>query len=296
MKATSTVTDPGTFLALEDLEMIGRGLADAVWLGRHGSIIKGSGVEFQTHREYQQGDDLRRINWSVYGRQRKLYLKESRQESQRPLYLILDGSASMKVSHGQHSKATYAARLAAGAAFVSVRQGDAPSLTLLEKGNIGQALPPRTGGGHLSAICTTLARWDCHDGPGDTLKGLGKARDLCRSRGFVLYLSDFLEDEEGQLKILNEVRAQGHDVLAVQILDPFEADLPESGDFEFIDSESGERIKTSVESERADYKKRVDEWRQGLAQICGQSGILWESVTTDEAMVPVLRRLLSRAT
>jgi len=292
MKQTSTVTDPETFLPLEDLEMIGRGLADAVWLGRHGSIIKGSGVEFQTHREYEEGDDLRRINWSVYGRQRKLYIKESRQESQRPLYLILDGSASMTVSHGQHSKAAYAARLAAGAAFVSVRQGDAPSLTLLEKGKIGLALPPRCGGNNLAAICTNLGRWTCHDGPGDTLKGLTRARDLCRSRGFVLYLSDFLEDEDDQLKILNEVRAQGHDVLAIQILDPFEVDLPETGDFEFIDSETGERIKTSVESERSEYRKRVNDWRQGLAQTCGLSGIRWASVTTNEAMVPVLRQLL----
>lgn len=94
MKPAPTVTDPETFLALEDLEMIGRGLADAVWPGRHGSIIKGSGVEFQTHREYQEGDDLRHINWSAYGRQRNLYIKKSRQESLRPLYLILDGSAS----------------------------------------------------------------------------------------------------------------------------------------------------------------------------------------------------------
>jgi len=202
----------------------------------------------------------------------------------------------MKVSHGQHSKAAYTARLAAGAAFVSVRQGDAPSLTLLEKGTIGQALPPRTGGGHLSAICTTLARWHCHDGPGDTLKGLAKARDLCRSRGFVLYLSDFLEDEDEQLKILNEVRSQGHDVLAIQILDPFEVELPETGDFEFIDSESGQRVKTSVESERVDYKKRVDDWRQSLTKTCAQSGIRWESITTAEAMVPVLRRILSRST
>ena len=294
MKQANTLTDPETFLALEDLEMIGRGLADAVWLGRHGSTIKGTGVEFQTHREYEEGDDLRRINWSVYGRQRKLYIKESRQESRRPLYVILDGSASMKINHGPHSKADYAARFAAGAAFVSVRQGDAPSLTLLEKGAIGQALPARSGGNHLSAICATLAQWDCHDGPGDTLNGLASARDLCRSRGFILYISDFLEDEEEQLKILNETRAQGHDVLAVQILDPMEVELPESGDFEFVDSESGARVKTSVEQEHALYKKRVDDWRKGLAKICNESGIRWESISTAEPMVPVLRRLLAR--
>ena len=79
--------DPDVFLEIDDLELVGRGLAEAVWLGRHGGVRTGPGVEFHSHRAYQPGDDLRRINWALYARQRRLHVRESRQESRRPVQI-----------------------------------------------------------------------------------------------------------------------------------------------------------------------------------------------------------------
>ncbi len=94
------MTDPEVFLAVDDLELVGRGLAESVWHGRHGALRSGSGTEFHRHRGYLAGDDLRRVNWALYARHRKLYTKESRLEARRPLHLLVDATGSMATAHG----------------------------------------------------------------------------------------------------------------------------------------------------------------------------------------------------
>lgn len=292
MTATPPAADPDLFLALDDLELAGRGLADAVWLGRHAGVRQGGGIEFHGHRPYEAGDDLRRINWSLYGRQRRLFTKESRQESRRPVHLIIDASASMGVAHGPHPKLRYAARAAAGIAFVASGQGDAPALCLLAGGGVSTALPARSGTAHLSAICATLSKAQPAAGSGGIAAALRKAASLCRSRGFVIFASDFFDDDPDLVGTLSQFRAQGHDVLALQILDPVEARLPESGDFEFIDAESGERLRTESEVVRDAHAAAVDAWRGAIQRACHDAGIRWQSATTADPLVPILRQWL----
>jgi uncharacterized protein (DUF58 family) len=278
--------DPEVYLAAGDLELVGRGLADALVHGRHRGLLRGHGVEFHSHRAYEPGDDLRRLNWQLYARQRKLFTKESRRELQRPVYLILDVTGSMAVAHGGWSKYAYAARVAAGLAHLACHQGDNPALLLLGDG-IESALPPRSGSTHVRALWAELAR----AGPGlgrDLAGAFTAARELLRRRGFVIVLSDFLDKEDMLLDEMALLRQQGHEVLAMQVLDPLEAAIPQTGDFDFIDPESGERVRVSAENHWQTYAAATAAWRAGLATRCAQEGVVWGSATTADPMLAMM--------
>lgn len=279
--------DPEVFLGTEDLELAGRGIADAVWLGRHRGVRRGAGIEFHSHRPYVISDDLRRINWSIYARHRRLVTRESRQESLRPVHLLVDASGSMSVSHGPWPKYRYAACVAAGLAHLAAGQGDAPALGLLSS-NLLEGLPPRTGLRHAMAICATLAAHRA-GGRGDLSLAMNEVRAICRQRGFVVLISDFFDKEDVLVSELSQLRAQGHDVMALQILDPVEAELPKSGDIDFLDSETGERLRASVEEVRAAHAEAVAKWRSRLRTQAMAAGLRWESVTTAAPIIPLLR-------
>jgi uncharacterized protein (DUF58 family) len=285
--------DPEIYLAAGDLELVGRGLADALVHGRHRGLLRGHGVEFHSHRAYEPGDDLRRLNWQLYARQRKLFTKESRRELQRPVYLMLDVTGSMAVAHGGWSKYAYAARVAAGLAQLACHQGDNPALILLGNG-IESALPPRSGSTHVQTLWTELAR----AGPGragDFAGALVMARELLKRRGFVIVLSDFLDREDFTLDELALLRQQGHEVLALQVLDPLEVAIPKTGDFDFIDPESGERIRVSAENHWQQYETAAAAWRAQLATRCAAEGIVWGSATTADPMLAVMAAWLDAA-
>jgi uncharacterized protein (DUF58 family) len=281
------VEDPEVFLAIDDLDLVGRGLADAVWHGQHQSLLRGPGVEFHSHRSYQAGDDLRRVNWALLARHHRLYTRESRAESRRPVYLLLDTSASMSIHHGPSSKLHYGKRALAGAAHLARRQGDAPALRLSAE----LVLPPRSSADHVSGICAMLAHASAM-GATNMADELRAGRSLCRQRGFILVISDFLDHEEQTLAELSTYRAQGHDVFALQVLDPMEVALPEGGDFDFIEPENNTRLRTAAEPIRVAYTRRVAEWRSSLRHQAESHGIRWHSTTTNESLVSALRTWL----
>ncbi len=283
-----TLDDPEIFLAIDDLDLAGRGLADAVWHGQHPSLMRGPGVEFHSHRQYQPGDDLRRVNWSLFARHRRLFTRESRAESRRPVYLMLDASASMSIQHGPWSKHHYAMRVLAGAAHLARRQGDAPALHIAN----GATHPPRSSADHVSGICAALAQSSA-EGPINMATDLQQSQSFCRQRGFLLFISDFLDNEDATLAELANYRAQGHDVFALQVLDPMEVELPSSGDFDFIEPESNTRLRTAVEPVRSAYSRRVADWRVSLRRRAESNDIRWHSITTEESLVATLRDWLA---
>lgn len=276
--------DPEVFLAIDDLDLVGRGLADAVWHGQHQSHKRGPGVEFHSHRPYQSGDDLRRVSWSLFARHKRLYTRESRAESRRPVYLLLDASASMSIEHGPSSKLHYARRVLAGAAHLARRQGDAPALRI----SSGVALPARSSADHVSGLCAALVQVAA-SGSTDLAADLREAGRFCRQRGFIVFVSDFLDKEHATLAELATYRAKGHDVFALQVLDPMEVELPGGGDFDFIEPETNTRLRTAVEPIRKSYARRVADWRANLRREAESHGIRWHSTTTNESLVSTLR-------
>lgn len=286
----ASLMDPEVFLAVDDLELVGRGLAESVWQGRHGAVRSGSGTEFHRHRAYLPGDDLRRLNWALYARHRKLYTKESRLEARRTLYLLVDATGSMATSHGPWSKFHYAVRVAAGLAWLAGGQGDPVALAMLRRGLV-EVVPGGSGLRHFAGICATMAATGAKE-EGDFDKISEELGMFCRQPGFIVLISDFFDREDHLLDQMAILRARGHDVMAMQLLDPAEVELPEKGDYEFIDLENGGRLKTSVEDLRKRHSLAVADWRKNLRENALASGIRWASATTAGPMGILLREWL----
>ncbi len=290
--AWDQLEDPGLFLAMEDLSMAARGIVEGALQGLHRSPFRGYGAEFDTHREYQPGDDLRYLNWNLYASHGKLYTKQFRTETNLNLYLLIDGTGSMGTKHGPAPKFRYAARAAAALALLTRRTRDAAGLFLLQNG-VTSAVPPKARPGQFEDILAALENAS-PSGVGDIGAAMEEVMVMTRRRGVVVVFSDFFDEQETLLGGLRALREQGHDVLAFQLLDPWEVALPERGDFEFADLETGSTLKTSAPDIRDAYAKAVSDWRDHLRGECEGAGIDWTSMTTTEPLAEVLIQFLLR--
>jgi uncharacterized protein (DUF58 family) len=291
--AWDRLEDPGLFLAIEDLSLAARGIVEGALQGVHRSLFRGYGAEFDSHREYQAGDDLRYLDWNLYARHGRFFTKQFQADTNLNLYLLLDATASMGMQRGPVSKFRYAARAAAALALLTRRSRDAAGLYLLRSG-IADALPPRSRPGQFDDIVAMLES-TVPGGAAEVGKSLDAVIDTCRRKGIVVLFSDFLDQEETLMRGLRILRQQGHHVIAVQTLDPWECALPETGDFEFTDLETGEFVRTGTPDIRDSYARAVAEWRAHLARECEIAGIQWVSASTSDPLISVVTRCLAEA-
>jgi uncharacterized protein (DUF58 family) len=280
--------DPGLFLAIEDLSLAARGIVEGALQGLHRSRFRGHGAEFDSHREYQGGDDLRYLDWNLYARHGRFFTKQFQADTNLHLYLLLDATGSMGMKRGAVSKFRYAARAAAALALLARSTRDAAGLYLLRAG-IAEALPPRSRRGQFDDIVALLES-TLPGGSADVGAALEAVIDTCRRRGMAVIFSDFLDQEETLLRGMRILRHQGHEVIAVQTLDPWECALPETGDFEFEDLETGQTLKTGAQDIRDSYARAVADWREHLAHECRTAGVHWVSAITSEPLIPVVTR------
>jgi len=285
--------DPALFLALDDLALAARGIVEGALQGLHRSPFRGYGAEFDSHREYQAGDDLRYLDWNLYARHGTLFTKQFRADTNLNLYLLLDATGSMGTRRGPASKYRYAARAAAALALLTRRTRDAAGLFILQHG-IAQALPPRSRPGQFDDILALLES-TVPSGAADISSAMDTAVEMCRRRGIVAVFSDYFDTEEPLMRGLRTLRQQGHEVIAFQTLDPWECALPETGDFEFADLESGQTLKTSAPDIRDGYARAVAAWRENLRRQCEAAGIDWVSVTTADPLADVITEYLLRS-
>ena len=288
--AWDRLEDPALFLALEDLELAAHGIVEGALQGLHRSPFRGHGAEFDSHREYQSGDDLRYLDWNLFARHGRFFTKQFRADTNLNLYLLLDATASMGTHRGPATKFRYAARAAAALALLTRRTHDAAGVFLLQSG-IARALPPRTRRGHFQDILALLES-AAPSGAADLGAAMDAILDTCRQRGIVVVFSDFFDTEEPLLRGLRALRQQGHEVIAFQTLDPWECTLPETGDFEFADLETGPTLKTSAPEIREAYARAVAAWREDLRRQCAAAGLDWVSALTTDPLANVLTRYL----
>ena len=282
------LADPALFLAIDDLELATRSLVDSVLAGAHRSERLGPGAEFAQHRDYQPGDDLRHINWRLFSRTRRLYVREFRAETSMPVHVVVDASASMRIGQ-PHAKLRYATRIAAALAHLALRGRDAVGLRIAQGGAL-DVLPARATFTQFGDI---LAKLDTQtaDGAGDLATAMDELCETCRQRGTIFILSDFADDESALLTGLSTLREIGHEVSAIQILAPAEESLPANGDFEFIDPESGQHTRAAADMVRDRYAGAVREWRRRLSEGCDAAGVRWMSITTAAPLEPLLREI-----
>jgi uncharacterized protein (DUF58 family) len=287
-----TTDDPELFLATSDLELVARAVVEGALAGLHRSPWIGSSVEFESHRDYQRGDDLRTVNWNLWGRHNRLFVKQYRADTNLNLYLLLDCSGSMATANGKASKWAYATRITAALAMLAYRSHDATSL-LLMRDHIVDFVPPKTGLTHFHDVVTALDRAN-PEGVGNLSAALGQAPDFCRRRGVVIVVSDFFDDADDLISRVNDLRAWGHDVVVIQVMDEWEYELPETGHYRVRDLETGVEIRTDASTIREATTARVEAWCAGLREQCVQAGVDWLTVRTDQPLAETMAEYLIR--
>ena len=237
---------------LGSMELRARVLAEGYYAGQHRSPMHGASVEFADHREYAPGDDMRHLDWRLYARSDRDFVKQFDAETNLSVYLLLDVSASMSYPSQGPTKLDYGAYLAAGIAYIAWKQRDAPGLGLVDN-SLRQMLPPRTQRGYLARLLDVLDHLQVGEDT-DLPAGLSEAAAAVSRRGLVVLLSDLWAPPDDVVHALRYFRRQGHDVVALHILHPDEIGLPFHGSWTFVDPESGDRTETDAALTRQAYR------------------------------------------
>lgn len=287
----TAIDDPHDFLAIDDLDLASRGIVEGVWQGLHRSPFRGAGVEFEAHRDYRQGDDLRHLDTRVYARTRRICVKDYRAETNLPLYLMLDSSGSMDVANnGSSQKWAYATRCTAALARLAISAHDAAGFSLLS-GTVIDHRKPRTGRIHFQNLLGSLGAAR-PGGNGSLASALKEASGYCRRKGLVVVFSDFFDHPEETISALSQIASARHEVVAFQILDPYELELPAKGDFEIEDAETGQILRLTAAEIREAHTRAVTAWQGDFARRCQVAGITHFPVTTADPISASLVRFL----
>jgi uncharacterized protein (DUF58 family) len=282
----------------EVLQRLGRvGLAarqavESILQGVHRSIRCGLSVEFAGHRPYQPGDDLRRLDWLVYGRTDRYSVKVYEEETRLRGTIVVDCSGSMAYGQGYgQSKLDYARILAAALGFLMVRQSDAVGLTLVDN-RIREEHPPNATMGHLLAL---LERLEATPAGGETsLAGvLDELAERLKRRGLVILISDCFDDVDSIVRALQHLRHRRQDVRVFQVVDPREELFPFRGTYDFIGLEHEPRLRLDGDRVSHHYRATLEEHRRRLAAGCHANAVTLDTFRTDEDLAIGLVRALA---
>jgi len=262
--------------------------------GLHASPFHGFSVEFSEHRRYASGDDPKDIDWLVYAKTDKYYVKKFEAETNITGYLVMDLSHSMGFTHRQElTKFDYGICLAAALAYLMIYQQDPVGLITFDT-RVKDSLAPKSKRTQLGTLLAHLAKLK-PTGPTDIGKSLTQIAAMFRHRSLVMIFSDLLADPGPVFQALRRMRHRGHDVILFHILDEAEVTFPYDGMVEFEDPETNELVVVDASSYRRDYRNEIDAFRAMYKQECFQSGIdyvpLDTSMQFDKAL---LEYLLSR--
>jgi uncharacterized protein (DUF58 family) len=287
-----SIVDPAFFSRLDNLELRAKSIVEGFMQGTHRSPFVGYSVEFASHREYVPGDDLRHVNWKLYARQKRLYVKEYDAETNMNLYIYLDVSGSMECASNGLSKLNYGASLAAALSHLALKQRDAVGLTLYADEILGH-LPPKSTPHYLQELLQLIASTSARP-VSDARRALPPAVELAKHRGMVVIISDFFDDTEAIIQAIDNLRFRRHEVILFHILDPWERELPDDGVIRFQDMETGEEIVTRTEGIREEYLEAIGKWRDEIEEECLNRSVDRVEVTTEDSLEKALVDYLSK--
>lgn len=283
--------DPLVLARLSNLYLKARWVVDGIMSGIHRSRSKGFSIEFEEHREYSPGDEIRRIDWKALGKFDKYFIKETEDETNLRAYLLLDTSASMDYASNGISKFDYGCILTASLAYVILQQQDAAGLVTFSD-RVEAFIPPRARRGYLTEILHAL---EGRKPSGETNVGkiLEEIAGKIKRRGLIILVSDLLDEPEEILKGLRLFRFKGNDVIVFHLLDAAELDLPFDGNILFEDmEETSLRVTADPQAIRKIYRKVVEEFVDRLRKDCREYSMDYQLLSTstplDQALVSYL--------
>lgn len=247
--------------------------------GLHASPFQGFSVEFSEHRKYAPGDNPQDIDWLVYAKTDKYYVKKFEAETNITGYLVVDRSRSMGYTYrSQMTKFEYGVCLAAALCYLMVHQQDPVGLITFDD-RIRSSVPPRSKRTQMATVLSVLSNMKPTGGT-DVAKCLIQVAAMLRHRSLVMIFSDLLTDVDAVTRSLRRLRHGGHDVILFHILDEAEVSFPFEGVCEFEEPESREKLMVDADGYRADYCEEILKFRQAYRQECAQSGIDYVALDT----------------
>lgn len=291
-KGDKSYFDPKVLAGISNLYLRARWVVEGMMSGVHRSRAKGFSVEFEEHREYSPGDEIRRIDWKALGKFDRYFIKEYEDETNLRAYLCLDSSASMDYASDGITKFDYGCTLAASLAYLILKQQDAAGLVTFSN-RIESFIPPRAKRDYLTQILRAL---ESRGPSGETNVGkiLEEVAAQIKRRGLVVLVSDLLDEPEQILKSLRLFRFKGNDVIVFHLLDPAELELPFDGNILFEDLEAPNlRVFADPRVIRKTYQQVVQEFVNEMRKQCHDSAIDYQLISTATPLDQALTSYLS---
>jgi uncharacterized protein (DUF58 family) len=291
MPATQRFLHPDALKRISRLELRARYVVEGFLSGMHRSPYLGQSIEFAQHREYAHGDDLRRIDWKVWAKHDRYYLKQYEEETNLRCMLLVDVSNSMRYGANPWSKYEYACTLAVSLAYLLLRQQDAVGLMAFDE-QVRSTVALSSRRNHLQALIAALAA-DEPQRKTDLGRILRQAAQAFPRRGIFVLVSDLLVERDGLFKGLKLLRSRGHDVLVFHVLDDDELDFRFSGPTRFEALEGLERLNVNPRALRAGYLEALHAYLDELRRGCARHVVDYKLVRTSEPLDAVLASFLS---
>ncbi|MDA9656673.1 DUF58 domain-containing protein [Candidatus Marinimicrobia bacterium] len=283
---------PEIVTSLSSLALRARLIVEGYIIGKHRSPYHGFSVEFAEHKSYDIGDDVRNIDWKLFGKTDRLYIKRYEEETNLKTHIIIDNSKSMSYSSGSVSKINYANSLLASIAYLMINQQDAVGLIQFSD-KINSFIPPKSRRSHLNTIINQLS---------ETVEGkdtfiepvLHEMAERINKRGLVILVSDLLDDPKTIMNGLKHFRHRKQEVIVFHILDKKEIDFDFNKRTKFIDVETGEELSTEPWHIRENYKRLMKERQKLFKKECNNQLIDYVPVLTNESLEKCIAEYLNK--
>lgn len=275
----TALIDPKSLMKIKSMELRAKVIVEGFWRGIHRSPYHGFSVEFTEYRRYTAGDDTRHIDWRLFARSDRLYIKKFEDETNLRCHLLVDQSKSMNYGTLDYTKSHYGATLAATLARFLFTQGDAVGLSLFDD-KLKEMIPPRNRSGHLNRIMVALEQETSGNGT-DLTAPLDAIMQKITQRSMIIIISDLLAPLDKLQTQLDTLAAYGHEVIIFQVLDPTEINFNFESAAHFKDLETDEIIFLEPKLVKEKYQIKFKAHCDKIAEICGRSGIDYYQFSTD---------------
>jgi uncharacterized protein (DUF58 family) len=283
--------DPATLATISSLDLVAKTVVDGFVAGLHRSPDFGFSQEFAEYRAYNEGDDLRHVDWNVFARTEKAFLKRYRGETNTQLLLLLDTSASMGYTSHKINKLDYARFLAASLVYLANTQRDAAGLIVFDE-DVKNYVPPSTRQGQLFRLLHAIEQSEVGTHT-DFAKPFHHFQNFLKRRGIVAVISDFYETPETIIKTVEPLRFHGNEVVLFHVLDPREIDPKFRDPVVLIDLEDKTSMEVSPEYARTEYRRRIDSHVAALRDKTRAAGMEYQLMNTSRPLDEGLREYLT---
>jgi uncharacterized protein (DUF58 family) len=280
--ASAKLIDPQALMTIRSLELRARAVVEGFWSGMHRSPYHGFSVEFTEYRQYTSGDDPRYLDWRVFARSDRYFIKKYEDETNLRVHLLVDQSRSMDYGSRGYTKMAYGATLAATLAYFLHLQGDAVGLLTFDE-KVREYLPARHRVGQLRHLMLSLEK-PASGKATDLVAPLERITALIRKRGLVIIVSDFLASLERLEKNLIALTAGGHEVVVFHLVDPAEPGLGVEAPALFEDVESSRTLYIDPNAARGTYTKKFAAHTEALQATCRKLGVTQHQLSTDQPL------------